>query len=109
MSIWKIKTRTRVGRRTASRELDEVELLAFLWSRNVGRDEGVHESLKVRSPPLCQCIADLPLIVDALACELCADRCKALIQPCLKAFNLVVLSAEVIARSAACQKYIEQS
>jgi hypothetical protein len=70
----------------------------------VGRDEGVHESLKVRSPPLCQCIADLPLIIDTLACELCADRCKALVQPCLEAFNLIVLSAEVIAGSAACQK-----
>jgi hypothetical protein len=101
-------SRARVRRRTAARKLDEVEFLAFLGSRNVGGDEGVHESLKVWSPPLRQCIANLPLIVDTFACKLCADRCKALVQPCLEAFDLVVFSAEVIARSTACQMMFSQ-
>jgi hypothetical protein len=95
---------SRSGLLTTARELDEVELLAFLWSRNMGGDEGVHESLKVRPPPLCQCVANLPLVVDAFACELGADRCKALVQPCLEALDLIVFSAQVVAGSAACQK-----
>jgi hypothetical protein len=67
-------------------------------------DEGIHESLEVGSPPLRKRIADLPLVVDALACELRADWRKALIQPRLEAFDLVVLGAEVIAWSVRCQK-----
>jgi hypothetical protein len=49
-------------------------------------------------------VADLPLIVDAFACELGADWRKALIQPCLEALNLVIFSAKVVARSIACQR-----
>jgi hypothetical protein len=83
--------------RTAARQLDKVELLALFWSRDVRGDEGVHERLKVGAPPLRQCVADLPLVVDALACELCADGCEALVQAGLEAFDLVVFCAEVVA------------
>jgi hypothetical protein len=63
------------------------------------RDKRVHEGLEVGSPPLCQCVADYPLVVDAFAGELGADWCEALVQPRLEALNLVILSAEVVARS----------
>jgi hypothetical protein len=61
-------------------------------------DEGVHEGLEVRPPPLRKCVANLPFVGDALASELRADGCKALVQPILEALNLVVLGAEVVAR-----------
>ena len=64
------------------------------------RDEWVHERLEVGAPPLRQCVADLPLVVDALTCKLCADRCEALIEARLEAFDLVVFGAEVVAGSA---------
>ena len=60
-------------------------------------DEGVHERLEVRAPPLRQCIADLPLIVDAFTTELRANGCQALVQAGLEAFDLVVFCAEVVA------------
>jgi hypothetical protein len=47
-------------------------------------------------------VANLPLIVDAFACELRADWCEALVQPGLEAFDLVVFGAEVIAWSREC-------
>jgi hypothetical protein len=73
------------------------------------RDEGIHECLEVGSPPLRKRVADLPLVVDALACELRADWRKALVQPCLEAFDLVVLGAEVIAWSVRRQKSLCES
>jgi hypothetical protein len=88
---------------TAAGKLNEVELLALFRPCDMRGDERVHERLKVRSPPLRQCVADLPLIVDALACELRADRRKALIQPRLEALDLVVFCAEVVAGSSICQ------
>jgi hypothetical protein len=63
------------------------------------RDERVHECLEVGAPPLRECVADLPLVIDALACELRADGCKAFIQPRLEAFDLVIFCAEVVAWS----------
>lgn len=81
--------------------MDEVKLLAFLGPGNVGRNEGVHESLKVGTPPLRQCVSNYPFVVDALSCELCSDRCKALVQPRLETLDLVIFSAEVIARTVA--------
>ena len=92
---------TGIGRRTTARQLDEVQLLALLWPCDVRGDEGVHERLEVGAPPLRQCIADLPLVVDALACELCADGRETLIQARLEAFDFVVFGAEVVAGSAA--------
>jgi hypothetical protein len=66
----------------------------------VRRDERVHEGLKVGAPPLRERVADLPLVVDALACELRADGRKALVQPSLEAFNLLDFLREVVAGSA---------
>lgn len=85
--------------RTALWKLDEVELLALFRPGDMRRNEGVHESLEVGPPPLCECVADLPFVVDARACELCADWRKALVQPCLEALNLVVFSAKIVAGS----------
>lgn len=61
--------------------------------------EWVHECLEIRTPPLRKSIANLPLVVDALAGELGADRCQPFVQPGLEALDLVVLCAEVVARS----------
>lgn len=63
------------------------------------RDERIHEGFEVWAPPLRKSVTDLPLVVYALACELCADGCKALVQPSLKAFDLVVLGAQIITRA----------
>ncbi len=87
--------------RTAAWQLDEVQLLALLRPRDVRGDEGVHEGLEVGAPPLCQRVADLPFIVDSLACELRADGCEALVQTRLEAFDLIVLGAQVVTRPAA--------
>jgi hypothetical protein len=88
--------------RTAARKLDEVELLTLLRPGNMRRDERIHECFKVGPPPLRQRVANLPLVVYTLASELCADWCKALIQPRLEALDLVVFGAEVVARSIKC-------
>lgn len=70
-----------MDKRTAAGKLDEIELLALLRPRDVRRDKWVHEGLEIGSPPLRQCVADLPFIVDAFACELGADWREALVQP----------------------------
>ena len=66
-------------------------------------DERIHERFEVGAPPLRQRVADLPLVVDALAGELRADGREALVQPCFEAFDFVVFGAEVVARSACIQ------
>lgn len=88
-----------VGTHTAARKLDKVELFTLLWPCDMGGDEGVHEGLEVGSPPLRKRVADLPLVIDALARELCSDWRKALVQPRLEAFDLIVLGAEIVARA----------
>jgi hypothetical protein len=93
---------------TATGKLDEVELLALLGPGDMRRDERVHEGLEIGSPPLRQCVANLPLVVNALACELRANWCEALVQPRLEAFDLVVFGAEVIARSGRCQNSLSE-
>lgn len=87
----------RKGGRTAPRQLDKVQLLALLGPRDVRGDEGVHERLEVGAPPLCQRVADLPLVVDALAGELRANRRQALVEPGLEALDLVIFRAQVVA------------
>jgi len=86
--------------RTATWKLDEVELLTLLRAGDVCRNEWVHERLEVGPPPLCQCVADLPLVVDALTCELGADGRKTLVEPRLETLDLVVFGAEIVARAA---------
>lgn len=94
-------TQTRGSKeRTAARKLDEVELLALLRPGDMGRDERVHERLEVGAPPLCQCVANHPLVIDTLSCELRANWCKALVQPGLEALDLVVFGAKVVTRAS---------
>jgi hypothetical protein len=85
-----------LGQRTATRKLNKVELLALLRPCDVRGDERVHECFKVWSPPLRKRVTDLPFIIDALACELRANWCQALVQPCLETFDLVVFGAQVV-------------
>lgn len=59
-------------------------------------EEGVHESLKIRPPPLCQCVANHPFIIDCLACELVTNRSQALIQPSLEALDFILLRLKVV-------------
>jgi hypothetical protein len=61
--------------------------------------EWIHESLEVGAPPLRKGVADLPLVVDAFACELGTDRSEPFVQPGFEALDFVVLGAEVIAGS----------
>lgn len=89
-----------VVERTATGELDEVELLALLGPRNVRGDERVHEGLEIGAPPLGEGVADLPLVVNALARELRADGCKALIQPRFEAVDLFDVVRQVVAGAA---------
>lgn len=53
-------------------------------------DERIHECLEVWPPPLRERITDFPFVVDALTGELGPDRREALVEPGLKAFDLVV-------------------
>lgn len=61
------------------------------------RDEGVHEGLEVRSPPLRQTIANLP-IAGLLALAQPTDRGQPLVQPRFEAVDLLVLGSQVVAR-----------
>ena len=61
-------------------------------------DKGVHERLEIGPPPLCQCIPDLPLIVDTLARKLRAHRRQPLIKPHLEALDLIILRFEIVSR-----------
>lgn len=85
-------------RRTAARQLDEIQLLALLGPRHMRGDERVHERLEIRAPPLRQRVADLPLVVDALAGKLRADGRQALVEARLEALDLVVLGAQIVPR-----------
>lgn len=78
-------------------ELDEVELLALLGAGDVGRDEGVHEGLEVRPPPLGKTVADMP-VRRVLAVAQAADRGQALVQPGLEALNLLVSVLQIVPR-----------
>lgn len=66
----------------------------------MSRQKRVHESLKIRPPPLRQCISDLPVLVYSLARKLRPHGRKALIQPPLETLDFVIIVEEVIAGSA---------
>lgn len=63
------------------------------------RDEWIHESLEVGSPPLRKRVTDLPLVVHTLARELAADRSKALVQAGFETFKLAFVVVKVVARA----------
>jgi hypothetical protein len=83
---------------TASRQLDEVELLALFWPRAVRGNKWVHEGFKVWAPPLRQCIPNLPLVIYAFARKLTSNRCQTLIETFLEAVNLFIVRLQVVAR-----------
>ena len=64
---------------TAVGQLDEIQLLALLWARDMRRDEWVHESLKVWSPPLGKSLANLPFAFIAIIGKLVARRSQSLV------------------------------
>lgn len=59
-------------------QFNHVELLALLWSRAVGRDEGVHEGLEVGTPPLGEAVTDVPVAL-CLAVAQTADRSQSVV------------------------------
>ena len=64
------------------------------------RQERVHERFEVGSPPLSQCVTDMPFIIHALAGKLCAYRGKTFVEPKLESLDFIILGLEVVARSA---------
>jgi hypothetical protein len=80
-------------------KLYKVKLFALLRPRHMTRQERIHESLEIWPPPLGQGVANFPIFIDAFTCELRSYRCKALIQTCLEAFNLVIVMLKIVARS----------
>jgi hypothetical protein len=88
----------RDGIRTLSWQLNKIELLALFRPCNMRRNERVHESFKVRSPPLRQRVSNFPFPIDSLSGKLISDRRQPLIQPLLESINLVVFGQEIVAR-----------
>lgn len=78
--------------------MDEVEFLDFLRSRDVGRDERVHERLEVWTPPLGESVTDLPFIIDALTRKLIADRGETFVQTSLETGDFFLLGLKVVTR-----------
>ena len=60
---------------TALGKLYEVKFLALFRPCDMRRQEGVHECLEVRSPPLREGITNLPFVIYAFAGELVSNRC----------------------------------
>ena len=60
------------------------------------RDEWVHESLEIGTPPLRERVANLPLIVDAFAGELRAYGRKAFVQPRFEALDLLDIGSQIV-------------
>lgn len=63
------------------------------------RDEWIHESLEVGSPPLRKRVTNLPLVVHTLARELAADGGEALVQTGFETFKLAFVVMKVVART----------
>jgi hypothetical protein len=84
------------GGRTGLWKLDEVELLAFLGSRDVRGNEGVHEGLEVSPPPLRKTIPDLP-VAGLFALAQSSHGSQPLVQTNLKAIDLRIIRLQVIA------------
>lgn len=63
------------------------------------RDEWIHESLEVGSPPLRKRVTDFPLIIHTLTRELAADGSKALVQAGFETFKLAFVVVKVVART----------
>lgn len=80
--------------------LDEEQLFAFFRFRDMGWDERIHKSFKIRSPPLGQTVTDFPFVVEAVGTvELLGMGwgSKTVIQAFFKAFYFVFAGLEVVA------------
>lgn len=60
-------------------------------------DEGVHEGLEVRAPPLGKAVANVPIAL-ALAVAQAANGRQTLIKPFLETLNLVIVVLEIVTR-----------
>lgn len=85
------------GKPTLLGKLDQEQLLAFLGAGAVTRDERVHESLEVRTPPAGETITNVPVAIDPLAGELGASGSKTLVQAPLEALKLLIRGVDVVA------------
>lgn len=83
--------------RTFLRQLDKVQLLALLRPRDMGGDEGVHERLKIGSPPLSKAIADFPVMRVLLVGQL-STRCgrETLVELFFEGRDLVAIVREIV-------------
>jgi hypothetical protein len=79
--------------------MDEVKLLALLRSCAMGRNERVHEGLKVWSPPLRESVANIPIVIDTFSTELRSYGSQSFVEAFLEAFNLVVFRLQIISWS----------
>ena len=70
------------------------------------RYERVHERLEVRSPPLRECVANFPFVIDTFARELRADWGKALIEPILKTFQFAFVVMQIITGTVQNQLFV---
>lgn len=73
------------GKLTALWELDKIQLLALLGASDMWREERVHESLEVGSPPLGKGVGDVPFTCVAIVGELGSRWSKTFIQTILEA------------------------
>lgn len=93
------KKRGAGGPHTALRKLNQIKLLAFFRPSDMRRQEGIHERLEIRPPPLRQRIPNLPFVIDPFAGELAPDGGEAFVQAEFEAFDFVVFGLEVVAWS----------
>lgn len=70
----------------------------------MGRQERVHECFEIGSPPLRQCVADLPFIVHPFSRELGAHRRQPFIEAQFEAFYFIIFGLEIIAWSCYSQQ-----
>ncbi len=89
--------RSEGGERTRFWQVNEVCLLALLGSRNMRRDKGIHVGLLVRTPPLGEAFANLP-ITSFLALSQAANGSQSLVKSGFEALNFIVLWTKVVSR-----------
>lgn len=63
----------------------------------MSREERVHESFEIRTPPLRKSITNLPGLVDTFARKLRADRSETFVQALLETVNFFIFIVQVVA------------
>jgi hypothetical protein len=77
--------------------MDEVCLLALLWSGDMRGDEGIHEGLEVWSPPLGKTFSNFP-VSCLLTFAQAAHWCEALIEASLETVDFIIFRPQVVPR-----------